>query len=265
MIKIIKLKIENEYFAELPLITDNEEPRNRAPGYSGCQNKKNPGIEISSGIKAFISLKNAGDMHIENQEVRKKYFAMHEIEYGRVSGLHQVHSKDIKIVTDKSYGYNDKGDGLITSNKQAVLAVTVADCIPICLYDKGTGVFGVLHSGWRGTGIIENAVNLLKEKYNSKPENIFITIGPGIGSCCYEVSKDLYDKFTTVYGKNTVSIINDKYFIDLKQVNINLLKQFNIENITVIEDCTFCNNLLSSLRRDGKDNFIRMNVSIGMF
>ncbi len=247
MIKKYKLKINNKYFAELPLFP------------------KKLNSDTKPRIKAFISLKKSGDMHIENIEERVNYFAKLSIAYSRVSGLKQLHSKDIKIVTNKTFGPGDKGDGLITANKQAVLAVTVADCIPICIYDKETGVFAILHSGWRGTGIIDNAIKLMKEKYKSKPTNIYITIGPGIGSCCYEVSKDLYEQFKMVYGKNTVRMKENQYYMDLKQANINLLKKFNIENITVIEDCTFCNNLLSSFRRDGKDDFIRMNVSIGYF
>jgi YfiH family protein len=240
MIKKANLVFDNPYFSELPLF------------------KKS-----GSGIKAFISLKESGDMFSGNTENRKKYFRKLKVDYERVSGIRQVHSKDIRIVKDTRLGPYIKGDGLITENRNAVLSVSVADCIPVCIYDSALDIFGVLHSGWRGTGIAGKAVEFLIKNYNSNPENIFMTIGPGIRGCCYEVSEELYMSFGNEYGGDAVNIKRNKYYVDLIEANLSLLKRYNIKNITVIEDCTFCSKLLSSYRRDGAENFCRMTVCIG--
>lgn len=248
MIKNIKLQFNNPLFAELPLLPD-----------------EGSGIKNILSVKAHISLKKAGDMYCGNTDNRKKYFEMLKIDYERVSGINQVHSKDIKIVESKKLGQDIPGDGLITGNRNAVLSVTVADCIPLCLYDKKSNAFGVLHSGWRGTGIAGNAIELFCNNFNSKPEDIYVTIGPGIGSCCYNVSENLYVQFKNQYGSDVVSKKENKYYIDLKRANIKILTRYDIKNITLIEDCTFCNKLLSSYRRDGEDKFKRMAVSISSF
>ena len=52
---------------------------------------------------------------------------------------------------------------MITKNPSLMPVVTVADCMPLYLYDSVSGVFGVVHSGWKGTGIIGEALNLAKK------------------------------------------------------------------------------------------------------
>jgi polyphenol oxidase len=238
MIKKINLVYKNKYYAELSL-------------------------DSVSGLKAFVSLKESGDMFSGNHENRRKYFNMLNVDYERVSGICQIHSQDIKIVKSKKLGPELQGDGLITENKDAVLSATVADCVPVCIYDNKQDVFGVLHSGWRGTGIAGRAVEILIQDYCSKTEDIYITIGPGIRGCCYNVSEELYEDFKKEYGSDVTGKRENKYYIDLIKANISLLKRYGIDNITIIKDCTFCNKLLSSYRRDGAENFKRMAVSIG--
>ncbi|MBT8397734.1 MAG: polyphenol oxidase family protein, partial [Gemmatimonadetes bacterium] len=48
-------------------------------------------------------------------------------------------------------------DGHLTSSPGVLLAVTVADCVPVFLVDPGKRVAGLLHAGWRGTvvGVLE--------------------------------------------------------------------------------------------------------------
>ena len=79
----------------------------------------------------------------------------------------QVQLDHTKIVFDveKQSDTNEKtGDGIITQNRGLLTVVTVADCVPVFLFDSESGFFGVVHSGWKGTGIVKNAVQLAGEK-----------------------------------------------------------------------------------------------------
>ena len=60
---------------------------------------------------------------------------------------------------EKEGVYSDV-DGLVTSKKDLILTLKVADCVPIFLYDDNRKNFGVIHSGWRGTAghIILNGI-----------------------------------------------------------------------------------------------------------
>ena len=59
----------------------------------------------------------------------------------------------------------------------------------------------MVHSGWRGTlaGVSGKAARELQGSA------IRAYIGPSIRRCCYEVSKDLADKFAAQFGEDVVS------------------------------------------------------------
>ena len=155
-------------------------------------------------------------------------------------------------------------DGLITNKENKVLSLTFADCTPIYLFDKTKKVIGNIHSGWEGTvkNIVKKAIQFMKQKYNSKPEDIICAIGPTIRNCHFEVQKDVRDIFYNEfkYMKNIDNIIkyNEKtktYFIDTVAINMNLLKQEGIPEKNIIDSkiCTFCNsNIIHSYRKEGK-------------
>jgi len=90
-----------------------------------------------------------------------------------------------------------KGDALITQQRSVALALSFADCTPITFYDPEAQVIGIAHGGWRGTarGIVAATVAAMTEHYGSMPSNIRAGIGPAIGPCCYEVSKNVQDLF----------------------------------------------------------------------
>ena len=53
-----------------------------------------------------------------------------------------------------------RADAAVTRETNVVLAVRIADCMPVLLADRAGAVIGVAHAGWRGlaAGVIENTV-----------------------------------------------------------------------------------------------------------
>jgi hypothetical protein len=82
-----------------------------------------------------------------------------------------------------------------------------------------------------------------------QPKDISVAFGPAIGVCCYEVSKDFQD-----YFPNEVVSREGKYYLDLKRVNKEQLREQGIEekNIHDSDICTCCNHDYFSYRREGK-------------
>ena len=76
-------------------------------------------------------------------------------------------------------------------------AVQVADCVPVLMADRRTGVAAAVHAGWRGTsaGITRAAVEALAREFSTEPRDLTVAIGPSIGACCYEVGDELLDEF----------------------------------------------------------------------
>jgi polyphenol oxidase len=167
---------------------------------------------------------------------------------------HQTHSANIKVVD-----YIDRGtgsikrdnaisntDALITNCKNICIVVQVADCVPILLIDSENSVIAAVHAGWKGT--LQEILRLTIEKmvlnFNSKPQNIIASIGPSIGTCCYEVGEELRNKFIESTSQNSKFFINNSNHthLDLWAANKDQLLQSGVSenNIEVSEICTKC-------------------------
>lgn len=181
---------------------------------------------------------------------------------------YQNHTSNVKVVLE-----NDKGKGVvrdsdygefdsfITNCKNLVLYVSVADCVPIYIYDFVNNAIGIIHAGWRGTNnnIIKNTIHKMNEYYGTKPSNIVACIGPSICKNCYEVSEDLINEFRKNYNNDYINSVfiknsNGKYNLDLWLANkLNLLNEgVNENNIDITNICTYNNpDIFFSHRRLG--------------
>ncbi|WP_352418491.1 peptidoglycan editing factor PgeF [Proteiniborus sp.] len=168
----------------------------------------------------------------------------------------QVHDTVIRIVTEEDAGKGltksmdySKVDGLLTNVNDLMLLTFYADCVPLFFLDKTKKVIGVAHAGWKGTvaRIGEKMVKTMQKVFCSNPEDILVGIGPSIGSCCYPVRKDVYDKFHTNLSSIEEVLLKestDVWKLDLWKANQNILEENGIlsRNITVSGLCTSCYN-----------------------
>lgn len=194
--------------------------------------------------------------------------------------VEQNHTKIVYDVKNPDDTNGLVGDGIITDNKNIIPTVTVADCVPIYFFDPVTHVFGIVHSGWKGTGIIQKALQLAENNYKAHPQDFCVAIGPHIHNCCYIVDSNRAEYFTDNFGNECVKPLEKNVHVDWKfsetckdrtlyrlslaQANLFLLQKIGVkkENIFVHEDCTCCskNGFYGSNRREtlesGKgDNF----------
>jgi YfiH family protein len=125
----------------------------------------------------------------------------------RLAHLRQVHSGIVHIVksTDSVPKGPLKGDGLITTHQDMLLAILVADCVPVLVVDVKRGALGAFHAGWRGTvkRIIERGVGSMRAIFGSQPEDLQAAIGPCIHACCYAVGDEVIDQFRSQFGYAT--------------------------------------------------------------
>jgi YfiH family protein len=214
-------------------------------------------LRTASGLKGWISLKQAGDMggsSLRNNPKRIRHLRSLGIRAEqRVYSCRQIHSQRVMVVTDQDAEALSQieADGLITNHREAVLTVTVADCLPIYLVDREHRAFALLHSGWRGTGIVMQALKLMEEEYGTRASRIAVSIGPGIGGCCYRVEEDRYLEFRSRFGPKSVRKQEGMFFLDLAAANIELLAGCGVREVRVCRHCTACTPQLSSYRRDG--------------
>lgn len=166
----------------------------------------------------------------------------------------QVHENNIYIATkkDKGIGFSENRseyDGIITAEENLPIATFHADCVPVFLFDPVRRVVGVVHAGWRGTvkRVVVNAIDKMTSDFGCSPADILAGIGPCIRDCCYEVGNEVIEKargLTEIDISDCVSVKNNKYHIDIAEINRKLLIHFGLlpENITLCNQCTCCND-----------------------
>ena len=117
--------------------------------------------------------------------------------------LRQIHSDLIRVMDGNSVpaGPPPAGDGLLTNRPGLLLAVLVADCLPILLADARQRVVAALHCGWRGTArrLAQKGVGILKQRFGSREQDLWAAIGPGIRACCYQVGPDVVEEFESQF------------------------------------------------------------------
>lgn len=192
-----------------------------------------------------------------------------------IISLKQIHSNHIEIMDEnlKDYGKitGKEGDGLITNIPNIVLMTYHADCVPIYFVDTKKKVIGLAHGGWRGSfdNISGKMIKTFVSKFDSNPQDLLVTIGPSIGPCCYEISKDLGESFLERYGdfEGIIMERHNKTYLDLWKLNYLQIKKSGVLDKNIISSnlCTSCNiNKFHSYRRE-KGTKDRMVAAINLF
>jgi hypothetical protein len=186
----------------------------------------------------------------------------------------QDHTDKVKVVKEKinltkpdfNLAQYDKTDGLITNQKNMLLATTNADCILLLFFDPVKKVISNSHSGWRGTlqRISVKTVEKMKEEFNCNPQDIICCICPSIRKCHFEVDREVKDEFEKEFKDiekmNEIiveTIPNQKWNIDTVKINQIILqtKGLKPENIIDSKICSVCHSDLVHSYRVEKQGY----------
>lgn len=106
----------------------------------------------------------------------------------------QVHSNRIQIVSQG--GTYSSTDGLITRIPGLTLAIQVADCAAVLLWDSSANVIAALHAGWRGavSDIVPKGVRMMVEQ-GARAEDIHAFVSPCLSLKSFEVGAEVAEQF----------------------------------------------------------------------
>ncbi len=200
-----------------------------------------------------------GDDPANVRRNREVFFGSLGIEPGQLAIPGQIHGAAVRSVA--APGDYPETDALITSEKGLFLCVTVADCVPILLFDPLTGSVGAVHAGWRGTaaGIVRAAVGAMTTRFGSRPATLIASIGPSASDCCYKVGPDVASRFPSSFVRGA----SGESFVDLKGLNRSQLLDAGLlpGNVELSPYCTISDStLFHSFRRDGAKSGRMMGV-----
>ena len=135
--------------------------------------------------------------------------------------------------------------------------------MPIFVLDTESGARGLLHSGWKGTGILQTAVETMHEVYHSDPRNLIVLLGPCISAANYEVDAARAEVFGDEFGEQSVDKHKGRYFLDLRAANEEICRRCRIRRVSTVDECTYGNTSLGSYRREGADSYTLMMAMFG--
>jgi YfiH family protein len=119
--------------------------------------------------------------------------------------LNQVHGRDV-VTIHRAIGADalrqlqeqrPAADAFVSDAPDIAIVVRAADCVPLLIADRASGVSAAVHAGWRGTAAraAVAAIEAMTREFGSRPADLIVAIGPAIGPCCYEVGSELVDAF----------------------------------------------------------------------
>jgi purine-nucleoside/S-methyl-5'-thioadenosine phosphorylase / adenosine deaminase len=172
---------------------------------------------------------------------------------GQLLVMRQVHGA---TVIEAPWDATPEADAALALAPRLILGVQTADCLPLLFVDPRRRAVAVAHAGWRGTAalVARRALEALAAR-GSRPDEVLVALGPGIGACCYEVGDELRAAFGAGGEAFFLPGRNGRPHLDVRAANVRQLLDAGArpERLFHVPDCTRClGDRYHSYRRDGK-------------
>jgi len=170
---------------------------------------------------------------------------------------YQVHGADVVSLkcadnwTDsQKRSENIMGDAMITDTLGMPLAIQLADCQAILMYDPVNSVIANVHAGWRGSikNIIGKTIQRMQSDFVCQPRDLHAVISPSLGPCCSE-----FKNYQTEIPEKFWLYRDSRNRFNFWEVSRDQLTAAGVlfENIELSGICTKCNgHLFYSYRKN---------------
>jgi YfiH family protein len=166
--------------------------------------------------------------------------------------LHQVHGTTVVESDALAAGDEFEADAALTRHPGAVLAIQIADCLPVLFAATDGSVVAAAHAGWRGlsAGVLEAALQALAVP----PARVVAWLGPCIGALSYEVGEEVRAAFVdadTGAGAAFAQTRRGHWTCDLVALARRRLERAGIASVHGGGFDTWADRRFYSYRRDG--------------
>jgi polyphenol oxidase len=163
----------------------------------------------------------------------------------------RVHDADLRLGAHTSSP--PEADAAVTRTLGTVLAVLIADCMPVLLCRRDGAGIAIAHAGWRGLagGVMEAALG----KLGAPADEVLAWLGPVIGPRHFEVGDEVHEAFCrhdvragAAFARNP----RGRWQCDLHQLAMQRLAGLGVCSVYGAKRCTFQeSDRFYSYRRDG--------------
>lgn len=233
------------------------------PGLVVAESTRHGGVSLAPYNSLNLGLNTADDArHVE--ENRERFFTALGIDPTRVATSHQVHGQEILEVTES--GRYEGYDALMTNQPNVFVGISVADCVPILVYDQQNKAVAAIHAGWKGTvaELVRLTLEAMQTQYNTNSRDCYAYVGTCIDETSFEVGTEVADQFAPEYKR--VDAFTNRIFINLRSANTKQLTHFGIPTaqIAISSFSTVLNNEDYFSHRLEKGQTGRLMAIIGM-
>ncbi|QKZ15315.1 peptidoglycan editing factor PgeF [Spirosoma sp. KUDC1026] len=211
------------------------------PELVGAESTRHGGVSPEPFSSLNLGINTADDIANVDENRRRFLSAIGAEEFGFTSS-YQVHGLEILLATEA--GRYEGYDALVTNQPGLLVGVTVADCVPILVYDSEKRVVAAVHAGWKGTTgkLVAKTISLMKDLFGTNPEACYAYIGTCIDECSFEVGPEVADLFEPAFRRAQLGTV--KSYVDLKAANRQLLLNAGVPaaHIEVSSYSTVLNN-----------------------
>ena len=204
-------------------------------------------LALTFGVDAFVTDRlngvsvapydslNLGDHVGDNpdhvRENRRR--VAHVLGADRLVIVRQVHGAHVLNAVDATP--ESEADALLSDSGDDALAILVADCVPILLFESDSTRVCLVHAGWRGlrAGVIAKALEHLH------PASVHAFLGPSISPARYQVGPEVAIHFKDVPNALTPDE-GDRSRLDLRLVAASQLRAAGVddEHISIASQAT---------------------------
>ena len=184
---------------------------------------------------------------------------------------YQVHSADVVTIATPP-DERPRGDALVTDRPGLALGVLTADCAPVLFADRGAGVIGAAHAGWKGAvaGVTDATIAAM-EALGADRARIAAAVGPCIARASYEVDDAFLRHFAGVDPNNErffAPARDGHYRFDLEAYVVHRLAAAGLRRVEALGRDTYADEAqFYSYRRSthrGEPNYGRQIAIIGL-
>jgi YfiH family protein len=172
--------------------------------------------------------------------------------------MDQVHGRRVAVVDRAVEADVPETDALVTTSPDLVLAVLVADCVPVLLRGTiaegpaaGSAVVAAAHAGRRGLqlGVVEAVVSRMSSM-GVQPKAMVAELGPAVCGKCYEVPTSMREEVAAIAPAARTVTRAGRPSLDLRAGLVQQLHALGISKVNVDPTCTLESPLHFSHRRD---------------